>query len=114
MEDGRRIDFWYDMWITDIGPLHSHMITDHFIPDHVSVTYMIDSMGDWVWDILQTGLPVHVLLRLTAIQRPRESFPMDLIGWKLWDDMHFSVKSAYHARCRKVSFTVDPVWKVIH
>ncbi|KAK8553242.1 hypothetical protein V6N13_024309 [Hibiscus sabdariffa] len=47
---------------------------------------MVDADGEWRWELLQNRLPVHILLRLAAIQRPMPSFPVDSIGWKLRSD----------------------------
>ncbi|KAK8627411.1 hypothetical protein V6N13_135023 [Hibiscus sabdariffa] len=73
---------------------------------------MVDSVGDWEWDLLRHRLSPQVLLRLAAIHRPKPSFPMDSIGWKLREDRQFSVQTAYHVRCGEVVCTVDPMWKV--
>ncbi|KAK8976350.1 hypothetical protein V6N11_074225 [Hibiscus sabdariffa] len=59
---------------------------------------MVDADGDWKWELLRHRLPTPVLLRIAAIQRPKPSFPMDSIGWKLGDDKKFSICTAYHVR----------------
>ncbi|KAK8979225.1 hypothetical protein V6N11_009433 [Hibiscus sabdariffa] len=73
---------------------------------------MVDSVGEWEWDLLHHCLPPEVLLRLTAIHKPKPSLPVDSIGWKLRDDRQFSVQTTYHVRCGEVMGTVDPMWKV--
>ncbi|KAK8544841.1 hypothetical protein V6N13_003401 [Hibiscus sabdariffa] len=68
---------------------------------------MVDADGDWKWELLRHRLPTPVLLRIAAIQRPKPSFPMDSIGWKLGDDKKFSICTAYHVRCGEEVNGVD-------
>ncbi|KAL4280844.1 hypothetical protein GQ457_03G019340 [Hibiscus cannabinus] len=77
---------------------------------------MVDSAGEWDWRILQGRLPQHILLCLAAMHRPQQSFPIDRVGWGLWDDRRFSIKSAYQVRLDHTDRldTVDPTWKIIH
>ncbi|KAK8989363.1 hypothetical protein V6N11_063794 [Hibiscus sabdariffa] len=77
---------------------------------------MVDSAGEWDWRILQGRLPQHILLRLAAVHRPQQSFPIDRVGWGLRDDRRFSIKSAYQVRWGQKDRldTVDPTWKIIH
>ncbi|KAK8596669.1 hypothetical protein V6N12_065149 [Hibiscus sabdariffa] len=56
---------------------------------------MVDTKGDWKWELIQNRLPDHILLQLAAIQRPKPSFPVDSIGWKLRNDGEFSAKTTY-------------------
>ncbi|KAK8653110.1 hypothetical protein V6N13_127125 [Hibiscus sabdariffa] len=47
---------------------------------------MVDVEGEWKWELIQSRVPDHILLRLAATQRPMPSFPVDSIGWKLRND----------------------------
>ncbi|KAK8698650.1 hypothetical protein V6N13_114761 [Hibiscus sabdariffa] len=79
------------------------LLSDWFIPDQVSVAAMVDADGDWKWELFRHRFPTQVLLRIAAIQRPKPSFHMDSIGWKLRDDRQFSIRTAYHVRCGEES-----------
>ncbi|KAK9044029.1 hypothetical protein V6N11_072351 [Hibiscus sabdariffa] len=65
---------------------------------------MVDADGDWKWELFRHRFPTQVLLRIAAIQRPKPSFHMDSIGWKLRDDRQFSIRTAYHVRCGEELF----------
>ncbi|KAL4387659.1 hypothetical protein GQ457_09G022010 [Hibiscus cannabinus] len=77
---------------------------------------MVDSEGDWDLSILQDRLPQHILLRLAALHRPQQCFPIDHVGWGLRDDRRFSIKSAYQVRWGRTESlgTTDLTWKAIH
>ncbi|KAK8619584.1 hypothetical protein V6N13_135866 [Hibiscus sabdariffa] len=45
--NGQRVNFWYDNWIVDLGPLVDHLVTNRFVPDYVVVASMVNMDGDW-------------------------------------------------------------------
>ncbi|KAK8542408.1 hypothetical protein V6N12_015005 [Hibiscus sabdariffa] len=79
-----------------------------------TVSQMADGFGNWLWDKFQHLLPTTILLRIAASNGPLRSAVSDTVGWKLRQDMQFSVKSAYATRCGATAGVNEKLWSVIH
>ncbi|KAK9045031.1 hypothetical protein V6N11_058921 [Hibiscus sabdariffa] len=71
---------------------------------------MVDSSGKWNWDLLQSLLPCHVLLRVVAIMPPNPACMEDTITWVGEPSGKFTIKSAYKVRLGTVS---EREWEVL-
>ncbi|XP_038995029.1 uncharacterized mitochondrial protein AtMg00310-like [Hibiscus syriacus] len=90
-------DFWFDLWIVDIGPLVEHVNTEYISSiQHMSVASMAASNGDWRWQEFDHLLPLDVILRIARIKTLDNRLSSDTIGWRGDKNIIFSVKFAYN------------------
>ncbi|KAK8578396.1 hypothetical protein V6N13_116242 [Hibiscus sabdariffa] len=96
---GHDVDFWYDVWIKDLGPLFQYVSTCMWVMARGTlVSSMIDVHGVWNWGYLGSLLPQDVLLHIVPIKEPIPYLGKASIGWKGTSDSCFSVKSTYNFR----------------
>ncbi|KAK8477771.1 hypothetical protein V6N13_059812 [Hibiscus sabdariffa] len=76
-----KIDFWRDSWVRDIGPL-CEVCNDVLEGSKVTVASMVDTSGEWKWEVIQDLLVTKpVLLRIAAIKPPD---PSHIDGTRRW------------------------------
>ncbi|KAK8631589.1 hypothetical protein V6N13_028372 [Hibiscus sabdariffa] len=90
VSNGRLVDFWYDAWIPELGPLVNHLVSNRFVPDKVVVASMVNAHGEWIWDQFRHWLSIHVLLHIVASKCPSPMYPEDSLGWGQRPDRQFS------------------------
>ncbi|KAK8709570.1 hypothetical protein V6N13_060585 [Hibiscus sabdariffa] len=78
--NGFNADFWYDIWINDVGPSVDHVVLIG------GVAAMLDAQGGWNWSLFQHYLLVHILLHKATLKEPSLSFSNDVVGWKNSED----------------------------
>ncbi|KAK8583336.1 hypothetical protein V6N13_022043 [Hibiscus sabdariffa] len=69
--NGQGVNFWYDSWLPDIGPLVDYVSKDFGATvSHTTLVGMADATGVWRWDVLQQLLPTYILLCIAAVKGP--------------------------------------------
>ncbi|XP_039017531.1 uncharacterized protein LOC120148502 [Hibiscus syriacus] len=63
-----------------------------------TVASMVDSNGQWRWELITDFVPSNITQRLAATMPTRKGGKNDAPGWKWNIDRYFSVKSAYDMR----------------
>ncbi|GMI85510.1 hypothetical protein like AT4G29090 [Hibiscus trionum] len=111
VRDGRSVDFWYDVWIPDLGPLASFSV-DSSPPASCVVAAMVNSVGRWNVDFLRLILPEDCVLRILTFIPPSDMLGPDRLGWKGEANFLFSVRSAYKSLSPQ-SEEPNVVWKYL-
>ncbi|KAL4326271.1 hypothetical protein GQ457_11G005490 [Hibiscus cannabinus] len=110
--DGRTIDFWYDVWVDEHGPLIQFCLVDG-VPHGTHVIDMRNELGGWDWIVLSAMLPDFCLRKIAAIQPPSDDLGSDSIGWR-WDSKRiFTSKSAYSLLVQHPGGSPNIIWKCI-
>ncbi|KAE8703038.1 hypothetical protein F3Y22_tig00110474pilonHSYRG00005 [Hibiscus syriacus] len=61
------IDFWYDAWLIELGPLVNHLTLDGVIhPKGIMVSALVNSDGEWRWDLIRDCIPNMVCLSIAS------------------------------------------------
>ncbi|KAE8690078.1 hypothetical protein F3Y22_tig00110927pilonHSYRG00028 [Hibiscus syriacus] len=111
ISNGKLVDFWFDAWLDDCGPLIDHMTAAGAISMHrITVADMTDGSGNWWWTHFEHLLPRDILLRIAAKKGPLGHLTDDSVGWNLNVDRRFSVKSVYEFRSTDPSTALNKVW----
>ncbi|KAK8689077.1 hypothetical protein V6N13_087808 [Hibiscus sabdariffa] len=68
--DGKDIDFWFDIWLSDQGFLIDHTIAAAAAigMQRTIVADMLDSNGEWRWNLFHQYLPIWIPLRIAAVK----------------------------------------------
>ncbi|KAL4319829.1 hypothetical protein GQ457_18G007350 [Hibiscus cannabinus] len=110
--DGQTIDFWYDVWVDEHGPLIQFCLVDG-VPHGMHVIDMRNELGGWDWIVLSAMLPDFCLRKIAAIQPPSDDLGSDSIGWR-WDSKRiFTSKSAYSFLVQHPGGSPNIIWKCI-
>ena len=94
--DGNKVKFWLDNWLDLPGPLVDYVIAT--IPEcfiYMVVHDVVDSNGQWVWDMFQNFLPLQILIRIAANKPPYADDGNDEMYWKLSKSGKFTIELAY-------------------
>ncbi|KAK8633981.1 hypothetical protein V6N13_014810 [Hibiscus sabdariffa] len=63
ISNGKEVDFWFDSWLSDQGPLIDHTIAAGAIGvQRATVVDMLDANGEWRWNLFQQLWLIPVLL----------------------------------------------------
>ncbi|KAK8672438.1 hypothetical protein V6N13_110808 [Hibiscus sabdariffa] len=110
----RDIDFWFDPWISDVGPLVDYvMVPEEIIVPGTCVADMASSNREWHWELFQHLLNPYVLLRLAAIKGPNTQVNRDIVGWNHSSNHQFTIKSAYGICANLPLGPHEDVWQII-
>ncbi|KAE8727457.1 hypothetical protein F3Y22_tig00005459pilonHSYRG00102 [Hibiscus syriacus] len=113
--NGQKVDFWFDAWLDDYGPLINHVTSAGAIGlQKVTAADMVDAQGNWRGDCFESFLLVRVLLSIAAKRGPLAHFASDMVGWNLREDRKFTIKSAYESLDEDRNMEADELWMVIH
>ncbi|KAL5818299.1 hypothetical protein ACOSQ4_022141 [Xanthoceras sorbifolium] len=108
---GRDVQFWKDIWVPDLGPLHEYAtinLDDRKSQDKVSC-YMLNE--DWNCDKLRAVLPWPIVQRILSIHTG-SCGNQDRVVWGGSSNGTFSVKSAYDI-CIDSGSSVEWKWRFI-
>ncbi|KAE8680042.1 hypothetical protein F3Y22_tig00111392pilonHSYRG00178 [Hibiscus syriacus] len=78
-----------------------------------TVASMVDTNGQWRWELISNLAPDSIQQRLASTMPPRQDNRNDALGWKWTVDRCFSVKSAYERKHVTPDTSPHKVWKVI-
>ncbi|KAK8704368.1 hypothetical protein V6N13_047995 [Hibiscus sabdariffa] len=92
--DGSTVGFWYDPWLTDVGPSIA-LVSNSLSILSCSIAAMVSDNGERRWSLFESLLPVNVLLRIAAVMPPPRSSAMEVLGWKWMENRSFTAKFAY-------------------
>ncbi|KAE8669138.1 hypothetical protein F3Y22_tig00112254pilonHSYRG00076 [Hibiscus syriacus] len=110
----REVDFWFDSWLNEFGPLINHVTAAGAIDMQlVTVADMIYEEGNWIWSKFEQYLPMNVKLRIATKKGPQPQFGPDMVGWNPREDRRFTVKSAYELREDQSDRNDNAVWNAL-
>lgn len=113
IEDGQKVRFWWDCWVTKTQPLFCYALTT--IPNEIinnTVADFVDQNGNWNWISFRHLLPNNIILRISSIFPPRQERGEDQLYWAESERGSFTVKSAYHAISKNTYNMEDRVWNL--
>ncbi|KAK8544287.1 hypothetical protein V6N13_034649 [Hibiscus sabdariffa] len=75
---------------------------------------MVDSDGNWNWQLFKCLLSHHVLLHIAGIRPPLSLLGADSVGWRGGVLNRFSVKAVYEVRVAAPPLATGRIWEIIH
>lgn len=93
--DGRRVRFWTDHWIKELGPLSNYCTNARPVFQDATAYVMVTLEGEWNWEYFERGLPREVLLYIAGIHPTKDDAREDQIAWRLKDNGKCTVASGY-------------------
>ncbi|KAA3473258.1 reverse transcriptase [Gossypium australe] len=87
--DGRRLRFWTNHWIKELGPLSNYCTNARPIFQDATVYAMVTLEGEWNWEYFRNSSPKG------SIHPPKDDVREDQIAWRLTDNGKCTVASGY-------------------
>jgi ribonuclease HI len=110
--NGNDIDAWNEAWI-DEG---TRIIDQTNIPPHLlglAVSELVDSEGQWNWNLIHTWLPPHLLNKIAAILPPHNDYGRDERMLAGGNRIGFSVANMYNNLCGFQNNDTSSIWNKI-
>ncbi|KAK8497180.1 hypothetical protein V6N12_066029 [Hibiscus sabdariffa] len=79
-----------------------------------TVSSMSDGFGNWLWDKFEHLFPIPIILRIAVNNGPLLIAGIDGVGWKIRNDLQFSIKFAYDVRFGAMMGVNEGLWRAIH
>lgn len=80
---------------------------------NIIVKDLVDSDGQWRWDILQEFLPLSIPVKVASICPPKDDAPPDYVLWSGSSSGEFTVKEAYNKLEEENWSERDSLWKKV-
>ncbi|CAA0813004.1 Unknown protein [Striga hermonthica] len=112
--NGRRAQFWLDLWANTSEPLITvaiERIPEEFI--QAPVAEFVTEIGEWWWEKFERFLPTNSLLLIAAVLPPSPSARPDRLVWGYTPNGVFSTKTTYEALTRGATDPSRPLWRTI-
>ncbi|KAH9763649.1 putative ribonuclease H protein [Citrus sinensis] len=114
VRDGKRIRFWQDAWVADVGPL-VHLaaapIPEAILNDWVADAISVD--GSWNWGRFGFLLPHNVVLMIAAIKPPSPESEADQFYWGSSNSGVFTTRTTYNLLLGNLVQDEEVRWKSI-
>ncbi|KAH9680279.1 putative ribonuclease H protein [Citrus sinensis] len=114
VRDGKRIRFWQDAWVADVGPLVNLAVAP--IPEAILHDWVADAIsfdGSWNWSRFGFLLPHNVVLMIAAIKPPTPISKADQFYWGSSNSRMFTARTAYNLILGNVVQDEEVRWKSI-
>uniref|UniRef100_A0A6N2M5M2 Reverse transcriptase zinc-binding domain-containing protein n=1 Tax=Salix viminalis TaxID=40686 RepID=A0A6N2M5M2_SALVM len=112
--NGSHISFWKDKWVGDYGPLINLLNPEATVNTlHYTVADMVDSGGNWKWELFAHFLPIHTVMSIAGHIPPMQDTRADSVAWDHSSNGRLSVRTAYRVQEEGGEMDRDPLWRTI-
>uniref|UniRef100_A0A6N2MZS1 RNase H type-1 domain-containing protein n=1 Tax=Salix viminalis TaxID=40686 RepID=A0A6N2MZS1_SALVM len=112
--NGRHVLFWRDKWLGEYGPLNTLLNPEARVNTlHYTVADMVDSGGNWKWELFAHLLPIHTVMNIAGHIPPMQDTREDSVVWDHSSNGRLSVRTAYMVQEKGGAMDRDPLWRII-
>ncbi|KAH9673090.1 reverse transcriptase domain-containing protein [Citrus sinensis] len=114
VRDGKRIRFWQNAWVADVGPFFHLAVAP--IPEAILHDWVADAIsfdGSWNWSRFGFLLPHNVVLMIAAITPPTPVSKADQFYWGSSNSGMFTARTAFNSILGNFAQDEEVRWKSI-